>query len=136
MSFAGELVKATKEAWQNRIRVDVSGALTSDPRIGHTVRIRNVGTKPLVLQHWEIQAGRFLRRKHVESSAAIFGGEMHDDTLDPMRAKTLEFKDMYYFGAPGKLSFRLWFAGRSDRLGGPSLERPARPEAPTRPLRS
>lgn len=112
MSVAGELVKTAREAWQNRITVDVTGVFTSDPGIGHKVCIRNIGAKPVVLKNWEIQRGRVLRRKHVESLDAIMAGDLHDDVIQPMRAKTLHFNEMYYFSTASNLSIRLWFAGR------------------------
>ena len=117
MSALGEMVKAAKEGWRNRMRLDVSGVITSDPQIGHTVRIRNLGTRPVVLKHWEIPAGRFPRRRHVESSASVYQGELHDDEIGPMGAKTLEFKELYYFPPRGRnLSIRLWLAGRKRAL--------------------
>ena len=112
MSVAGELVKAAREAWQNRIRVDVTGVFTDVPDIGHTVRIRNIGAKPVVLKNWEIQRGRALRRNHVESLDAISAGDLHDNVIEPMCATTLRFKEAYYFRAGPNLSIRLWFAGR------------------------
>ena len=114
MSFWGEVVKTVREASQSRIKIDVTASFISggpDPR--HTVRIRNVGLKPLVLQNWEIQSGGFLRRRHVESLDGIMQGDLHDEIIPPMGEQTLEFKEAYYFSAGVRRhSIRLWFAGR------------------------
>lgn len=110
------------EAWRARFRVEVVASLTGSEDLGHTVSVRNLASKPVILGYWQILriSGRWPFQKE---KCLVSPGENANDTSIPAHsALSLCFRDEEHFAwGPASLKgdrifIRLHFAGRRPML--------------------
>jgi hypothetical protein len=104
------------ELWDKRLKIDISPTWTGSEEEGHTIRIRNLSSFPVILSGWEL----FYRRPRsltpqdemIEESSF----DWNDVTIEPSSTFALEFKEQYHFSTHKTLSgmsiyIKLYFAG-------------------------
>ena len=106
------------EVWQTRFRVEVVATLTGSEELGHTVSIRNLGGKPLILGHWEVLriSGRWPFRKQ----RCLVGPDEYakDSSIAAHSTLSLSFTEQDHFAwgpvslQGDRIFIRLHFAGR------------------------
>lgn len=102
------------ETWQARFRIEVGASLTGSVELGHTISVRNLSDRQVILSHWEVVVlnGRWLGRGE---TCLVSADEYTRDVLIPANSNTqLEFRDFdsFSWGTGKRLYIRLWFAGR------------------------
>lgn len=106
------------ELWSGRFRIDVGRNLTSEPEIGNQIFIRNLSSKPIILEYWQLQyCSRWWPiRKFDEFECP--GEDAADIQIQPHSSKTLSFTDQYHFAWGYKvlngrrIYIKLYIAGR------------------------
>lgn len=85
------------DIWANRFRVDIGYDFASQPSQGHVIFIRNLSSKPIILQYWELHLCSnwwpFRKFEYFESPSLDIG----DDKIEPYSSKKMSFKDQNYF---------------------------------------
>jgi hypothetical protein len=85
------------ELWRDRFRLDVSYSFAGLPEIGNKILIRNIGSRPLILTHWNPLYGSghgpFRRFEHLASTDF----EESDTTIAPGETQTLHFAEEDHF---------------------------------------
>jgi hypothetical protein len=110
------------ELWRDRFRLDVSYNFSGLSSIGNKVLIRNIGSRPLILTHWDLLYGsrRWPFRRFEHLASADF--EEGDTTIEAGDTHTLHFDEQDHFdwGASAlrgrSIYIRLFVAGRRPRI--------------------
>ena len=109
------LTKILYTVYRNRLRLHVTAGFSSADWIGHSVRLRNLGIEPVVINAWQIESGWLRRwRTVLMSSGEVYQGDLSDTVVGPRGGThAFEFAKMYYFPMPkGRTYLRMWVAGR------------------------
>jgi len=106
------------EVWSNRFRMNVSHSFTSCPHEGNSIMIRNLSSRPVIMEYWELFFGSgiwpFRRTSDIDSP----GPDAQDNRIDSHSSKTLVFTgpDHFAWGVDAlkgrKIYIRLHIAGR------------------------
>lgn len=102
------------EFWGNRFRVNTRYHFTSDPYVGNQISIRNLSTKPIILEHWEIYYAKgywpIWKLKEITSP----GDDSCDLQIMPNDSRTFKFSESEYFSWNNgrRIVIELWIAGR------------------------
>jgi hypothetical protein len=109
------------ELWRERFRLDVSYNLTGSIDIGNTILIRNLSSRPIILDHWELSyCSRWLHRKCEDIAYADFNAT--DRRIEPHSTFKLQFsgQDHFSWGSERlkgrRIYIRLFIAGRKSVL--------------------
>ena len=90
------------ELWNNRFRVDIGYKFTSGPEIGNEIFIRNLSSKPIILEYWELYycSHRWLFKKFEEFESPLL--DVNDSQIQSHSSKTLVFIDQDHFSYGSK----------------------------------
>ncbi len=104
-----------REEWEKReLRLDVGGTFTSSVEIGHRIDVRNLGSTPIILTHWQVVGSRgwWMFRKLRPIEAADF--DAGDIRIGAMESHSLHFAEARHFAYVGRrIWIRLYVAGRT-----------------------
>ena len=106
------------ELWRDRLQVDISYKFSGSKEMGNQIQIRNLGTRPFILAHWELLAGTsrwpFARRNGIH--CADFDSE--DVKLESHSTCRLTFieEDHFEWGVGHFVWLRLHVAGRRPKM--------------------
>ncbi|WP_067987333.1 hypothetical protein [Neptuniibacter pectenicola] len=106
------------EIWSNRFRLDIGHNFTSDPIQGNDILIRNLSSKPIILEYWELHycSRWWLLRKFEEFESP--GPDACDSRIEAHSSKTLSFREQYHFSWSDKalkgrsIYIKIYIAGR------------------------
>jgi hypothetical protein len=110
------------EIWRDRFQIDVSYNLTGDETIGNIVRIRNLSSRPCILEYWELLygSGRWPRRTY--EPLVLPDHDEGDTRIEPYGIHELHFTDEQHFDwgykslKGRKIYLRISIAGRKPIL--------------------
>ena len=106
------------ELWRDRFRVDISYKFSGSHEIGNQIPIRNLGTRPLILAHWELLTATsqwpFARRREVHC-ADYDAGDVKLESHATYRLNFVE-EDHFEWGSGHFFWLRLHVAGRRPEL--------------------
>ncbi|MFM2477333.1 hypothetical protein [Celerinatantimonas sp. MCCC 1A17872] len=106
------------ELWTNRFRIDIGKNLTSEEELGNQIFIRNLSSKPVILEYWVVvyKSGIWPRRKF---EYIVSPEECATDVqILPNSSKTLSFNGPDHFLWDSKtlngrkIYIKLYIAGR------------------------
>lgn len=104
--------------WNSRFRIDVGRSLTSEPEIGNQIFIRNLGSKPIILEYWQLHyCSRWWPIRKFEEFASP-REDAADIKIPPHSSKTLSFTGQHHFSWGHKvlngrsIYIKLYIAGR------------------------
>ena len=91
------------DIWNNRFRIVVAYKFTSDPELGNEIIIRNLSSKPAILEHWELYhcTNRLFFKRLQSFESASF--DIQDIQIQPHSSKTLSFTGPNYFSSSPKI---------------------------------
>lgn len=106
------------ELWGSRFRVDIGRNFTSEPDIGNEIFIRNLSSKPIILEYWELHyCSRWWPFRKFEEFESP-GPDACDIQIQPHSSKSLSFSGQYHFSWSAKalngrkIYLKLYIAGR------------------------
>lgn len=105
------------EEWRKRFRIGIVPYLTTDDRRGNEVIVRNLGSNPVILTHWELLwvSGQWPFWEKVPFRSPE---EVVDVRIDVQSSYKLQFVEADHFAwnptalRGRKIHIHLWFAGR------------------------
>ena len=101
------------ELWSNRFRIDIGYIFTTEPNQGNQIHIRNLSSKAIILEHWELYycKRRWLFNTFKELESPTF--DIKDIQIPAHSSKTLYFKRQNHFNLQGKTIYiKLCVAGK------------------------
>lgn len=111
-------ILAMTKFWQDRFRLRVRGNFTNLPEIGNEVRVQNLSSKPLILEHWEVFYGTGFWLFKKETPIYDKDYNAGDVIIESVSKYSLCFKDERHFYTTHKslkgrsIYIRLHIAGR------------------------
>ena len=96
------------EYWNNRFQIDVSPILRGSDDVGHDISIKNLSSKPVLLEYMEIFQKIGNEEKRIWSPEDAF----INARIDPFDSKVFNFSEADYFLWKKGTYIRLHFAGR------------------------
>lgn len=98
------------EYWTNRFRVEVSPIYRSCEEVGHDISIKNLSSKPALLEYMEL-----FTKKNGEEERCLWSPEdsFLNARIEQLDSKVYNFSQSDYFNWSNKEIFvRLYFAGQ------------------------
>lgn len=96
------------EYWNNRFQIEVSPILRGSVEMGHDISIKNLSSKPILLEYMEI----FNKNGKEEKSLWSPEDSFIDARIEPYGSKLFNFSEADYFPWEKEVYARLYFAGK------------------------
>lgn len=98
-----------KEYWDNKFKIEIDPIIRSAAEYGHDISIKNLSSKPVLLEYMEIYTKEEEEERCVWSPEDMF----LNDRIEPLDAKVYHFSGAHYFRWKHNNTYiHLHFAGR------------------------
>jgi hypothetical protein len=106
------------ELWRDRFRIDVSYNFTGHEDMGNQIFIRNLSSKPIILEYWTIYYSKGMWPFRKLSLIESLGEDIHDTRIDTHSSMTMNFTGQNHFAwgdnvlKGRKIYIQLYIAGK------------------------